>query len=68
MADADFVFLLLFTTKFFFVIFLKLGLFEREGVGAAFVHFDSFNACRFTVSFSAVFEKLLPREPDSAFK
>jgi hypothetical protein len=27
----------------FFVFFLRVGRFEREGVGTAFVHFDSFN-------------------------
>jgi len=52
----------------FFVIFLRVGRFEGEGVGTAFVCFESFNVCHLTVSFPIVFEKMLPWEPNSAFK
>ena len=31
----------------FFVIFLRVGRFEGEGVGTVFVYFDSFNVCHF---------------------
>jgi hypothetical protein len=48
-------------------VFLRVGHFEGEGVGTAFVYFDNFNII-FTISFSVVFEKLLPRELDRAFK
>jgi len=44
-----------------FVIFLRVGRFEGEGVGTAFVYFDSFNVCHFYGLIFRYFKKIVSK-------
>jgi hypothetical protein len=65
-AAAEFVCLLLFTATF--VIFLREGHLEGEGVGTVFVILTVLMSVIVTVLLFVVFEKLHPRKTDSGFK